>query len=325
MKRNLALRGRAGGPGSDPSEPTKAKGIIGVHMKKILLATVLAGIGSTAALAADLGARTYTKAPAIVAPVATWTGWYAGLNAGWAGGGDGVSTSAAVSPASTASIISNVLGMAEGATRSSRGSNSFIGGGQFGYNFQVSPLFVAGFEADIQALSRSRRSSSSSVFPFPTVQLGFATNVTTTSDPDYLGTFRARLGVTVNPSVLLYVTGGLAYGSVKSDTAISQSGINATGPAQPPFTITPASGAFSGMRVGYAVGAGGEWMFASNWSAKLEYLYYDLGSATYSTGSLVSSSFLPTLFPGIGTGVADTSAKARFNDHIVRAGVNYHF
>jgi outer membrane immunogenic protein len=295
-------------------------------MKKIILATVLAGIGSTAALAADLGARTYTKAPAIVAPVATWAGWYAGLNAGWAGGGDGVSTSAAVSPASTANIDSNALSMAEGATRSSRGSNSFIGGGQFGYNFQVSPLFVAGFEADIQALSRSRRSSASSVFPPDAINgASLATNVTTTSDPDYLGTFRARLGVTVNPSVLLYVTGGLAYGSVKSDTAISQSGINATNPAQPPFTITPASGAFSGMRVGYAVGAGGEWMFASNWSAKLEYLYYDLGSATYSTGSLVSSSFIPTAFPGGGIGVVDTSAKARFNDHIVRAGVNYHF
>jgi outer membrane immunogenic protein len=66
-------------------------------------------------------------------------------------------------------------------------------------------------------------------------------------------------------------------------------------------------------------------MFASNWSAKLEYLYYDLGSATYSTGSLVSSDFGPTNFTGSGNGVANTSAKVRFNDHIVRAGVNYHF
>jgi outer membrane immunogenic protein len=159
----------------------------------------------------------------------------------------------------------------------------------------------------------------------PSDTVGFATNITHTLDPAYLGTFRARLGVTVNPSVLLYVTGGLAYGSVKSDTAISQSGINATIPSNPPFTITPASGGFSGMRVGYAVGAGGEWMFASNWSAKLEYLYYDLGSATYSTGSLVSSDFHLTNFLGIGNGVVDTSAKVRFNDHIVRAGVNYHF
>jgi outer membrane immunogenic protein len=292
-------------------------------MKKIILATLLAGIGSTTALAADLGARTYTKAP-MMAPVSNWSGWYAGLNAGWAGGANEVSTSGAVSPASTADLA-NAAAMAAGATSSSKGSSSFIGGGQFGYNYQFSPLFVAGFEADIQGLSRPRRSSSSSVIPpLAAVGTGFATNVTITSDPAYLGTFRARLGVTVNPSVLLYVTGGLAYGGAKSDTAISQSGINATtGPT--PFTITPASGAFSGMRVGYAVGAGGEWMFASNWSTKLEYLYYDLGSATYSTGSLVSSSFGPTNFTGGGSGVVDTSAKARFNDHIVRAGVNYHF
>src|SRR6266404_7848873 len=78
----------------------RSKDIIGIHMKKIILATVLAGIGSTAALAADLGARTYTKAPAM-APVSNWSGWYAGLNAGWAGGANEVSTSGAVSPAST--------------------------------------------------------------------------------------------------------------------------------------------------------------------------------------------------------------------------------
>src|SRR5882672_6270299 len=101
-------------------------------MKKIILATVLAGIGSTAALAADLGARTYTKAPAIMAPVSNWTGWYAGLNAGWAGGANEVSTSGAVSPVTDTSAVGNALGMALGATSSSRATNSFIGGGQFG-------------------------------------------------------------------------------------------------------------------------------------------------------------------------------------------------
>src|ERR1700716_1800845 len=51
-------------------------------MKKIILATVLAGIGSTAALAADLGARTYTKAPAMVDQVYNWTGFYVGGDIG---------------------------------------------------------------------------------------------------------------------------------------------------------------------------------------------------------------------------------------------------
>src|SRR3954451_23187192 len=78
---------------SDPSQQHRRRDIIGIHMKKIILATFLAGIGSTSALAADLGARApYSKAPGIVAPAMPWTGWYGGLNAGWAGGGDGVST-----------------------------------------------------------------------------------------------------------------------------------------------------------------------------------------------------------------------------------------
>jgi outer membrane immunogenic protein len=298
-------------------------------MKKIILATVLAALGSTSALAADLGARApYSKAPGIVAPAMPWTGWYGGLNAGWAGGGDGVSTTGTVSPASTVNAPIDTISMAAGATTSTRGTSGFVGGGQLGYNYQFSPLFVAGFEADIQTLSRSHRTASSSVrFPGAGAGdiVGFATNVTHTLDPSYLGTFRGRLGVTVDPTLLLYATGGLAYGGAKSSTEISQSGINATDPDEPPFTISRATGSFSGIRVGYAAGAGGEWMFASNWSAKLEYLYYDLGSATYSTGRLVSSDFQQTNFPGGGVGVVDTSAKVRFNDHIVRAGVNYHF
>ena len=186
-------------------------------------AILVSAIGIGAASAADVPAGTYTKAPAMVAAVSNWTGWYAGVNAGWVGGANDVSTSGAVSSASTADLP-NAAAMAAGATSSSRGSNGFIGGGQFGDNYQFSPLFVAGFEADIQGLSRSHRSSSSSVSLAGNnvgSTVGFATNITNTSDPAYLGTFRARLGVTVSPSVLLYVTGGLAYGGAKSDTAIS--------------------------------------------------------------------------------------------------------
>src|SRR5215212_1837754 len=157
MKRNLVLRRRALEAerrvlNRQPNAPRDHRD----HMKKIIVATVLAAIGSTATLAADLGARApYTKAPTMMASVSSWTGWYAGLNAGWAGGGDGVSTIGTVSPASTA-IPLNAVQMAAGATTSLRGSDVFVGGGQFGYNYQFSPLFVAGIEADIQGLSRSR-------------------------------------------------------------------------------------------------------------------------------------------------------------------------
>ena len=69
---------------SDPSQQHRRKDIIGIHMKKIILATVLAALGSTSALAADLGARApYAKAPAMVDHVYNWTGFYIGVSAGY--------------------------------------------------------------------------------------------------------------------------------------------------------------------------------------------------------------------------------------------------
>jgi outer membrane immunogenic protein len=87
---------------------------------------------------------------------------------------------------------------------------------------------------------------------------------TTSHGLSYLGTLRARIGVLIVPSFLLYATGGLAYGGARSDTTIVQS-ID-----DPPLSTLMTSGSFSKTRVGYAVG--GEWMLSSNWSAKLEYL-----------------------------------------------------
>src|SRR5712672_1900983 len=288
-------------------------------MKRIVLTAAFAALCSAFALAADLPSLTYAKAQA--APAYNWSGWYGGLNAGWVGGSGSVSNDASI--VSTSSIPANAQAMASGATNTAGTSSGFIGGGQFGYNYQFSHLFVAGFEADIQGLSGAHKRSSS-VIPLVAGEGGgiasVVTNSTTTRDLSYLGTLRARIGVLAVPSFLLYATGGLAYGGVKSDTTIAQSVTN-TG-RTPPSTLT--SGSFSGTRVGYVVGGGGEWMLSANWSAKLEYLHYDLGSATYATGGLAND-VGPTSLPGIGTAAVATSSKVRFNDNIVRVGVNYHF
>src|SRR6266567_2615462 len=253
-------------------------------MKRIVLTAAFVALGSASALAADLPARTYAKAPAAAAPAYNWSGWYGGLNAGWVGGSGSVNNDASIVSTGTSPI--NAEAMALGATNTADKSSGFIGGGQFGYNYQFSHLFVAGFEADIQGLTGAHKQSSS-VTPLLDVNGNIAsvvTNSTTTRDLSYLGTLRARMGVLVAPSFLLYATGGLAYGGVKSDTTIAQSVTNTDRP--PPSTLT--SGSFSGTRVGYVVGAGGEWMLSSNWSTKLEYLHYDLGSATYATGGLAN-------------------------------------
>jgi outer membrane immunogenic protein len=296
-------------------------------MKRIVLTAAFVALGSASALAADLPARTYAKAPATAAPAYNWSGWYGGLNAGWVGGSGSANNDASIVSTSTAPI--NAEAMALGATNTAGTSSGFIGGGQFGYNYQFSHLFVAGFEADIQGLSGAHKRSSS-VIPLLDGDgkeegeganiASVVTNSTTTRDLSYLGTLRARIGVLAVPSFLLYATGGLAYGGVKSDTTIAQSVTNTERP--PPSTLT--SGSFSGTRVGYVVGGGGEWMLSANWSAKLEYLHYDLGSATYTTGGLAID-VGQTSLQGTGTAAVATSSKVRFNDNIVRVGVNYHF
>src|SRR2546423_7514569 len=112
----------------------------GIHMKKLALATVLAGIGATSALAADLGARApYSKAPAMMATVSNWSGFYIGGNVGY-GWGDNDTAFAFLPSQSVFSANNATLGV------SSRG---VIGGAQLGYNLQVGAI-VLGLETDIQ-------------------------------------------------------------------------------------------------------------------------------------------------------------------------------
>jgi outer membrane immunogenic protein len=186
-------------------------------VKRILSGLVVAAALSGSALAADLPLPTYTKAPAtkapaMPAPAYNWSGWYGGLNAGWVGGAGSVSNNA--------SIVSNDIpevaeAMARGATNMAGASSGVIGGGQFGYNYQFSGSFVAGFEADIQGLTGPhKRSAPAALFTIPGGEgdrpASIVTNSTTTRDLSYLGTLRARIGVLVAPSLLLYATGGLA-------------------------------------------------------------------------------------------------------------------
>src|SRR3981189_877847 len=109
-------------------------------MKKIILATVLAGIGSTAALAADLGARTYTKAPAMMTAVGNWSGFYIGGNVGY-GWGNG-NTHFSFLPTPVDFGVNN-------ATLGAR-STGVTGGAQLCYNWQIQSL-VSSFEAAIQS------------------------------------------------------------------------------------------------------------------------------------------------------------------------------
>jgi outer membrane immunogenic protein len=299
-------------------------------MNRLLAATSAFAVIAVAsqASAADLAARTapvYSKAPEYVPVVNNWSGWYIGGNVGWTGGSNSLDSSGVVT--SDTGSPENAAALAQSANQHLGASSGVIGGAQFGYNYQITPSLIAGFEADIQGLGSSHKTSSA-VAGIAGDDVSVVTSISGSYQPSYLGTFRARLGVLATPSLLVFATGGLAYGGVKSSTTLTPSLANATpnGANPPPVDLTPSSsGSLSGTRVGYAVGAGAEWMFASNWSTKIEYLHYDLGSASYSTGGSAFNEEAIGNINGNGIASASTSSTVHFRNEIVRVGVNYHF
>ena len=267
------------------------------------------------ASAADMPLKAPPPPPA---PIYNWTGFYIGVNAGYTWNNDSVNMATAptfLDPALSANGLTNPILTSAAATGNFRTrASGFIGGGQIGYNWQIGAAWVAGIETDFQGVS-SHKGSSTTTFVQPRLGAGDnqVTTVSVSQNLRDLGTLRGRLGVLVTPSFLAYGTGGLAYGGVNSSNNITTSEVPNTG------TTNGASfGSSSNTRAGWTIGGGAEWMFAPKWSAKLEYLYYDLGTANYAQSM--------TTFAGAGGPVAyvlGTSTSTRFNGNIIRVGLNY--
>jgi len=308
-------------------------------MKRALLsAAALSFALAASAFAADLPDR---KAPVYIPPPAPtlWTGFYVGVNAGGTFGGDG-NTYVSSWPVYLDPFFASITGpLAWSATATAAGTgwvrtnnSGFIGGGQVGYNWQfgaggLGSAWVVGIEADIQGVAGSSGASTfvSGLPAPPPVTPGFGiAGVTQVSNSlDYLGTVRGRIGFLFAPTLLVYGTGGLAYGGVNSSTSQLQAIVG--GSLNPAWTNAWGfSGSYSDTRVGWTAGGGLEWMFAPHWSAKVEYLYYDLGSVSYNSG-ISGSLGLSAAANGPAIMLNSVSTSTRYNGQIVRAGVNYHF
>ncbi|MCX7320753.1 MAG: outer membrane beta-barrel protein [Hyphomicrobiales bacterium] len=275
----------------------------------LLAATLLVGLGSAAASAADLTPRPYTKA-APLAAVYNWTGFYIGGNAGYSWGrastdGDLTGTqNVSVFRTAGPTLVSSVNSVLAAAPLSGRANvDGFVGGGQIGYNWQAGQ-FLYGLEADIQG---SNERGSADICAAPGCPPALAT---TNHKLEWFGTVRGRVGVLPMDRLLLYVTGGLAYGEVSSSVT-----------AQP---VT-----WSATKAGWTVGAGGEYALDNNWTVKLEYLYMDLGNVGNSSGSgttVTNALNTPqTAFNTVTTTTFTGSGGTSFTDHILRAGINYRF
>jgi outer membrane immunogenic protein len=283
-------------------------------LRRTLLASVgvIALIGS-AAFAADLPSRAPPPVYLPPPPVFTWTGLYIGGNAGytWAASRN-VDTTTVPVFADPTFDTELALSSALATGTANVNPNGFIGGGQIGYNFQFANSWVVGIEADIQGIAGNNATGSFSgagnpaAFPSETIE----STVQSNKRIDYLGTVRGRVGFLMTPTVLIYGDGGLAYGEVKAATGIGQVNF--------PFGGFGSFGSISNTRVGWTAGGGVEWLFAPNWSFKVEYLYYDLGRVTYGLSPL-------TLTSAVGAFSSAPFSSTRFNGNIVRAGLNYHF
>ena len=142
-------------------------------------------------------------------------------------------------------------------------------------------------------------------------------------DFDVLASARARVGTLVWGNTLIYGTGGLAWTRFRSTLNQTQNlfGVGGAGPVQ----VATVSATGVGTAFGWVAGVGGETkIYNSNWLLRVEYLHYDLGSATYATGGF-SIDVLPTALPGAGIAAIATSTTINFRGDIVRAGVNYKF
>jgi outer membrane immunogenic protein len=209
-------------------------------MKKLLLGALgLATLGlSVPAAAADLATRPYTKAPAMVAAVYDWSGFYIGANGGY---GSSRKCWDFTSPA-------GVFTATEGCHDATGG----VAGGQIGYRWQ-SGAFVFGVEAqgDWADLRGSNQSA---------IALGFSNR----SKIDAFGLFTGQVGYAVN-NVLLYVKGGAAVTADRFNVwTLPGNALAATTDDQ--------------TRWGGAAGVGVEFGFAPNWSAAVEYDHLFMGN-----------------------------------------------
>ncbi|MBR0783767.1 outer membrane protein [Bradyrhizobium iriomotense] len=268
-------------------------------MKITALALALAVTFPSLSMAADMAVK---ARPAVVAsPSVTWTGWYAGLNVGGAWN----DTSDTVLP--VAGYFNPALLPANPARTDSadfRGSG-FTGGVQLGYNWQAD-RWLLGIETDINY--NGVRDSNSVNRPLAAPLTGSFIHAET-ERLNWFGTVRGRIGGLVTPSFLLYATGGLAYGQVKSTSNLL-------------FTASGDTyvGSLDQTRVGWTAGAGGEWKFAPNWSLKAEYLYVDLGKTSYTDTCITPVGICNFVTPPI---AYQTDLHVREN--VARFGVNYQF
>ncbi len=190
-------------------------------------------------------------------------------------------------------------------------SSAFLGGGQIGFDTQVSPRLLLGLEAD---LSWTHLAASGFVAPLQGSPPGRVRDSygITSRDIDWLGSLRARGGVTFD-RLLLYATGGAAFEHAKytANVVIPNLGDNGG------FT---APGSSNTITWGWVVGGGFEYAWSGNWIVRTEYLHYHFNDN-------FSGPLTPRVFNAFTPNVAGIGFRydAHTNLDVVRVALSYKF
>jgi outer membrane immunogenic protein len=291
-------------------------------MKKLATAITAIALIGTPAFAADMAVKAPPPAPA---PIPTWTGFYSGIQFGGGWGDEAVNYSP--NDPSAARLLNGAFGaigeqpVPNGYRISQEG---VLVGFEAGYNWQWSN-WLLGVETDFSFTNMKGHASGTSiettVFTPPMTQ-----TTTAQQSTDWYGTVRGRAGWLATPNLLLFGTGGFAYGRVDGSATYL---VNGPAPGFAPlpvggfafvcFSGVPCfTGSSSAIRTGWTAGGGAEYRIDQHWSAKIEYQFVDLGTETVRvTATSVS------VFPGTIPASFNAAFHDRFN--VVRIGVNYRF
>jgi outer membrane immunogenic protein len=277
----------------------------------LLTAALLGGVH-----AADMPLKAPPPPPP---PTCTWCGFYIGGNVGYSWGQWGASSNQGIFNFESTTVSPRLDG--------------WLGGFQAGYNWQLSNPWIIGLEGDIQGTGEKDSQSwtdpgvaAPAAPPAPACPPGEVGTPPACFTPPtafvpqrpgtgpaflnsdwsfpWFGTVRGRVGFTPDAARqwMFYVTGGLAFG--EADYSFSWSNPGGAAGRQA-YSLSSNQTLW-----GWVVGGGIEAVLSGRWTAKLEYLYLDLGTQSINTLDIDGASF---------------SVNNTVHDQILRVGVNYHF
>jgi|EndMetStandDraft_9_1072997.scaffolds.fasta_scaffold24003_2 outer membrane immunogenic protein len=251
-------------------------------MRALTIAVGLTGL-VTSAVAADLPVR---PAPP-PAPIFSWTGFYFGphIGGGWANGD--AQTVSGPEPGFFDPFRSNLNG------------TGVVAGGQVGFNWQLAPNWVIGWEGDVSGttIDKTATQNTATILSVPLIP---ASSLTLTRNINWLASVRGRIGVSWDRA-LLYFTGGVAWAGVTFQADLHR-------PILPDiFAVSVGD-----TRTGWVIGGGLEYAFENtNWTMRGEFLHYQFDG------------FSVDAPPFNGFTAQDTLGN--FNVNVVRVGFNYKY